>query len=173
MTKLYGFKFGSGKASVYTGLTPTFTIFAINGISAIAAPGVTETPASSGLYQFQFGPTLPIIFEIDGTSSISALSDRYVYGSLDPLQRMDEYGNTLIAQGVSIIAITGSTASSFGTTAINPSDLFGMLKRLQEFNEGNATYTKSTNLWAIFSRGSSTQIASKTLSNNTTLVTKT
>ena len=150
-------KFGSGDSSSNTGLTPTFTIFSINGVSALAAPGVTETPVSSGLYQFIYGPTLPLVFKVDGGAALTS-SDRYLYGVLDPIQAVDQS--------------TGFLGDSFGSTSVDPTTIFGYVKRLQEFLEGNAVYAKATGLWNISSRGSSTLLRVKTLTDTTTSSTK-
>jgi len=66
----------------------------------------------------------------------------------------------------------GYTASSFGDTNGVASDLFGYVKRIKENLEGNATFLKSSGQWQIFSSGSSTLLAVKTLTNSTTGVTK-
>lgn len=157
MAKTYVIKFGTGNPANFSGLTPTFTIFSSFGLTSITAPGITETPASSGLYQFVYGPTVPIVFKIDGGSSLSD-SDRYIPNVLDPIQAVDEKVGTL--------------SDSFGSTAVDPTTLMGYLKRLQEFMEGNATFIKSTGIWSVFSRGSTTQLASKTLTNTSTSATK-
>lgn len=109
------------------------------------------------------------------------------------------FGITQIAEGVTIVAIgnslsalsatfaafgsslgllttidtkIGSTASSFGSTSTDPGTLFGHLKRNQEFNEGNAAFNKSTGVWDVYSRGSSTLLAEKTLTNTATTANK-
>lgn len=65
----------------------------------------------------------------------------------------------------------GSTLSAVGTSAVDPGDMYGLLKRLQEFNEGDATFNKTTGAWVVQTRGATT-LASKTLSNSNTQVTK-
>lgn len=99
------------------------------------------------------------------------------------------YGNSLTAQGVSLNAIgvsilsaltgassintlIGGLSSSFGNTSADPTTVFGYLKRLQEFNEGNSVFNKSTSLWDIYSRGSSTLLIEKSLNDTTGIVTK-
>lgn len=67
----------------------------------------------------------------------------------------------------------GATTSAFGDSALDPGSVFGYLKRLQEFNEGDAIFSKSTGVWTITDRTGATTIATKTLSNNNTQVTKT
>lgn len=151
--KTYFLKFGTGSPASFTGLTPTLTIFSANGLTALAPPGITETPLGSGLYRFFYAPTLSIIFVADGGSNLSS-GDRYITGILDPIQAVDEKVGTL--------------DDSFGSTAIDPTSLLGYAKRNQEFQEGNALYIKASGLWDIYSRGSSTLLREKTLGNNTT-----
>lgn len=68
--------------------------------------------------------------------------------------------------GVSqILEVLGTTASSIGTTSTNPGDIFGEVKRIHEFLEGNAGFDKTTGLWSVYSRGSSTLLVVKTLTN--------
>lgn len=158
MAKTYYLKFGTGDPVNYTGLTPTLAIFSINGISAIAGPAISETPAGSGLYSFAYGPTQSILFKADGGSGLAS-GDRYIVGTLDPIQAVDEK--------------VGYTTDSFGSTSVDPGTVLGYLKRSQEFQEGNATFTKSSGVWSIYSRGSSTLIREKTLSNTTSAAGKT
>ena len=157
--KTFWLKFGSAAAGVYTGLTPTFTIFSSGGYTALPAPSVSELPAGSGFYKFAYGPTLPIIFQVDGGAAITTATDRYIQGVLDPIQSVDEKIGTL--------------QDSFGSSAIDPTTVLGYLKRTQENLEGNGQFLKSTGVWSIFSRGSSTLLATKQLTNNITQATKT
>jgi hypothetical protein len=158
MAKSYGLQFGSGNPASKTGLSPTFTTFAdwATG-SSTAAPGVTEIPAGSGLYRFIYGPTNTIIFVADGGPSLAS-DDRYIVGSLDPIQVVDER--------------LGTVGDSFGSTATDPSTAIGYLKRALEWLEGNAVFTKATGAWDVYSRGSSSLLRTKTLSNNTSLAEK-
>lgn len=156
--KSYYLKFGSGDPAAFTGLTPSLVIFSAGGLTAAVAPGITELPTGSGLYRFDYGPTASIIFKADGGSSLSN-TDRYITGVLDPIQAVDER--------------VGTTSDSFGSTSADPSTLLGYAKRVQEVLEGNAVFTKSTGTWQVYSRGSSTLLQSKTLSNTTTSATKT
>jgi len=68
-------------------------------------------------------------------------------------------GVTFSGFGVSLLnlgSLIGTTASSFGSTSVEPGDLFGFLRRAQEFQEGNQTYIKATGILDFYSRGSST-----------------
>jgi len=95
------------------------------------------------------------------------------------------YAVSILAQGTTILSSVtasalntslllsyiGSTASSYGDNTQDPVDLFGYLKRLQEFNEGNAQFNKVSGVWAVESRTNIT-LAIKTLDNNNSQVTK-
>ena len=183
--KNYLLAFGTGNPSSNTGLSPTLSTFKVlpSGTN-VTAPGVTEIPTSTGLYYFQYDPigsTSPISFICDGGSSLST-SNRYVVGICDPADAIDQYGMTLVAIGTtnssyviglsSISSLIGTTASSFGSTAADPTTLFGYLKRAQEFNEGNSTFDKTASVWYISTRGSSTMLAAKTLADGSGNVTK-
>lgn len=193
MAKSYFLQFGSGNPASYTGLSPTFTIFSMDGLTAISAPAIAETPSGSGFYKFTYGPTATILFLADGGATLST-SDRYISGTLDPNQVLNEGmtflvqsasfliggmsyligGVTYSAVGVSaILGRIGATTDSFGSTAADPTTLFGYAKRTQEFNEGNASFNKSTGLWDIYSRGSSTLLIEKQLTNTASSATKT
>lgn len=158
MAKQYWLKFGSGDPSPFTGLTPTLSVFSAAGLTSITGPSITELPAGSGLYTFTYGPTLSIIFKADGGAALSS-SDRYITGVLDPIQAVDQK--------------VGDTSDSFGSTAIDPSTVLGYQKRFLEFLEGNASFNKSTGTWDIYSRGSSTLLREKQLTNTISSATKT
>lgn len=158
MSKLYGFDFGSGNPSAYTGLSPSLIIFSWEGVTALVPPGVTETPAGSGLYHFFYGPTVAIKFLIDGGPAITTISDRYISGILDPISTVDQ--------------TVGALNDSFGSTSVDPSTVIGYLKRTQEFLEGDALFTKATGEWQVFSRGGSVLLVTKDLTNTTTAATK-
>jgi len=163
MSKTYFLAFASttGNPNINTGLSPTFISFRSNvsGQSFISAtpPGITEIPGATGMYYFQFGPTLPVVWIADGGAFLSG-SSRYITGSLDPIQSVDEKMGTL--------------SDSFGSTSVDPQSALGYLKRLVENFEGAAVFTKSTGTWAVYSRGSSALLFQKTLTNTTTSATK-
>jgi len=98
-----------------------------------------------------------MIFVCDGGAVLSS-GDRYIVGALDPIQAVDEK--------------VGTIADSYGSTATDPTTVFGYLKRDQEILEGDAIFTKSTGVWTIYSRGSSTILRVKTLTNSTSQATK-
>jgi hypothetical protein len=242
MAQSYFLRFGSGQPSVNSGLSPTFIAFVKADGTSTAPPSISAVGTSLGIYTFSYGVTQSIAFVVDGATTGLANSDRYIFGAIDPSDRISEYGNSLMAygasisaQGVSILAqgtsilsfgvtltaigtsniaqglttlgygvsiysleqamsvtlagigttlsvigislgnlsnLIGSTASSFGTDSVDPVDLFGYLKRTQEFLEGNQNYTKIPGSWDIYSRGSSQLLRSKTLTNSISMVVK-
>ncbi len=87
-------------------------------------------------------------------------------------------GTSLTAIGASIYQQTllnvlslGSTASAIGSTSVDPGDVYGYLKRIQEVLEGNQTFNKATGSWLISSRGS-TLLASKSVTDSQAAVTR-
>ncbi len=202
--KTYILRFGFGDPRTYTGLAPTMLIFADNAGATIAPPAITEALTGSGIYKFDYGTTVPISFLADAATTSPGPQGRYVVGSIDPADRADEYGTTLVAIGTTNVALgttnvalgttavaigttilagnasltvavsgLGSTASSFGDSSTDPVDLFGYMKRVLENLEGNQTFTKPSGSLAIYSRGSSTLLTTKTIANSVSLVTKT
>ena len=186
-------------------------IFVDNAGATIAPPAITEALTGSGIYKFSYGTTVPISFLADAATTSPGPQGRYVVGSIDPADRADEYGTTLVAIGTTNVALgttavalgitnvaigtspvalgttilangtslnvvvtgLGSTASSFGTSSADPVDLFGYMKRILENLEGNQTFTKPSGSLAVYSRGSSTLLTTKTIANSVSLVTKT
>lgn len=189
MAKDYFFQIGSGDPRPYTGLSPTFLIFQSSDGTTLTPPGVTERITGSsgtGFYQFSYAPnvTLNIAFLLDGGATLSS-SIRYITGSIDAVQAVDQQAvtiqaiaTTLIAIGTtnaavgntlsSLNAIIGTTASSFGSTSTDPGDVMGYLKRLQEWNEGDSVFTKGSGVWDVYSRGSSTLLREKTITDDST-----
>lgn len=157
-TKTYYMKFGTGDPRINTGLFPTFVMFSIGGLTAMTAPGVTETPSGSGMYQFLYGPTLAVAFLADGGSALPSV-DRYVSGVLDPVHAVDQQ--------------LGFSTDSFGSTSADPTSLWGYVKRFLEFWEGDGTFTKSTGIMQYFNRGSTTLLRTKTVTNTTSQSAKT
>lgn len=141
---------------VYTGLSPTMIIFIDQTGATNPGIGISEIIAGSGVYTFAYGPTQSMFFTVDWGIGLPS-NYRYTKGSLDPIQAVDQHVGGIL-----------NNNDSIGTTAIDPSTVIGWLKRLQELQEGNAQYIKSTGIWNIYSRGSSTLLRVKTLSNNTT-----
>ncbi len=193
MARDYWAAFGGGSLGAKSGLSPTFITF-INGFgSGIAAPAITE-PASKGLYKFSYDTTQTIAFVLDGATTGLASGDRFVSGTIEA---QDNFGITLSAVSVSLLAmgvsatargatllgignttaaygsLIGGTLSSFGSTSSDPVDMFGMMKRFQELLEGNQVYTKATGILDFYSRGSSTLLREKTVSDTSTSTTKT
>lgn len=151
-TTSYFLSFGSGNPSAHTGLSPTFIVFRNPAGGATTSPAITEV-ASTGIYTFSYDPLGPIAFVIDGATTGLASNIRYITNAL--------------AQD-----LLGNTTSSYGTSAADPTSVFGFLKRSQEIAEGNSVYTKATGIWDLSSRGSSTLLRSKTITDSATEVEK-
>ncbi len=150
--KNYWLQFGTGDSRNYSGLGPTFVLFFnVNG-STLVPPGITEPLVGSGLYTFTYGPTMSIAFQVDGGATLAS-NIRYIAGNLDPIQLIDQQ--------------IGSTVSSIGSTSVDPGTIFGLAQRIQEFLEGNQSFNKTNGVWSIYSRGSSTLLIEKTLTDNT------
>lgn len=154
MAKNYILQFGG---TFITNLSPTFTVFNTVGGSIITSPGINQVPTSTGLYYFSYNPTMTIAFIIDAGASLAAPA-RYLAGSLDPIQAVDEK--------------IGTVDSSIGSTVTDPTTLFGYLKRNQEFEEGDSTFTKSSGTWDVYARGA-TQLAQKVITDSGSVITKT
>ena len=159
--KIYYLKFGSGNPAPYSGLSPTFTIFSAQGITALPAPGITEMPIGSGLYQFQYYTTQAIIFLAFGGANLAS-GDQYISATLDPIQAVDQQ--------------VGFITDSIGSTSIDPPSIYGYVRRFLEEFEGDQIFTKATGIWQIFNRGSlgaTTLLRTKSLTNTTTSATRT
>lgn len=157
--KTYWLRFGSGNPQSFSGLTPTLSTFITEGGTNLIGPTISEVGASTGLYKFIYdaSPTFATGFVADGGAALAS-TDRYIAGVLDPISAVDQ--------------VLGFPMDSFGSTSIDPATAFGFLKRALEFWEGNATFIKQTGSWNIYSRGSSTLLREKALTNNTTLASK-
>lgn len=209
MAKQYDIRFGFGDPRTYTGLAPTMLFFAAAG-TTVSPPSITEVLPGSGVYSFSYGTTTHISFLADAATTSPGPQGRYVVGCIDPSDRADEYGTSLIALGSSTYGIAtvaavlgttnvaigttitaiataiaaqnlsltvtvsgmGSTASSFGTSLTDPSDLFGYMKRVIENLEGNQTFLKASGALTQYSRGSSVALYSKTIANSVSTVIK-
>lgn len=109
-------------------------------------------------------------------TSLFALGTTGVALGTSTIALLGNFGSTLTGIGNSSLALgnfIGSTASSFGSTSVDPVDLFGFMKRAQEIAEGNQVYTKSTGLLDFYSRGSSTLLREKTISDTSSQTSKT
>ncbi len=177
MSKQYLLRFGNSNPNAFVGLNPTFTSFVslLAGTSALP-PGITGVPGGTGLYYFTYGATVATSFIVDGATTGLSDSQRYISGLLDPIDAVDQQlsalGATMQSIGSTLSGLIGTTASSFGSTSVDPSTLYGYLKRLQELQEGDASFNKSSGEWDIASRGASTLLRVKTLTNSSTLVQK-
>ena len=155
MSKQFYFTFGSGNPASYSGLSPSMILFLQNGITALIGPTLTELTPGTGIYGFQYGTTASMVFVIDGGITLAPTSSiRYITGSIDPVLAVDQS--------------IGYSTDSYGSTAADPSTIFGKVNRNQEFQEGDKYFVKSTGVWDIYNRGSTTLLIEKVLTNTTT-----
>lgn len=84
-------------------------------------------------------------------------------------------GNTVsvIGVGASLFALIGTTASLIGNDTINPSDLFGYMKRVNENIEGQQSFTKGSGVLNMYDRTGATLLAQRTVTNFASMVVKT
>lgn len=160
MSQRYFARFGSGNPQEFSGLTPTFIIFQTDLGASLARPSIAEVGISTGFYGFTYitSATYSIVFTIDGGNAIAEASSRYVAGVLDPISNVDQE--------------LGFVNDSYGTTAI-PSTVFALAKRLVQYWQADATFNKSSGVWAQFAQGTSTLLYQKTLTNDVSETTKT
>lgn len=157
MAKDYWLTFGTQDPRTYTGLAPTFVIFQNSSGSAIVGPTISEPGTATGFYKFTYSVTTQITFLADGGAAV-ATSDRYVKGILDPIAVVDQK--------------VGASDDSFGSTSVDPTTMYGLMRRIDEWLEGNASYNKTSTVWSVYSRGSSTLLREKTLTNSSSTATK-
>lgn len=159
MAKRFGLVFGSGDARSYAGLSPTFVIFQDQAGNALTPPGITAVGVSTGFYYFEYSPspTLTVFFQADGGSSITDSSFRYIKGTLDPIQSVDER--------------LGYSTDSIGGT-LSPTTAFGLILRNLGYFEADENFNKSSGAWNRYATGTSTLLISKTVQNLTGQVIK-
>lgn len=119
MAKSYSVTFGSGDPRGFTGLAPTFLSFwNLATGTTNAPPSIAETVSGkTGIYSFTYGVTQPISFLLDAATTSPGPSGRYVVGQIDPVDRVDEMGTTMIAIGTTLIGY-GNTSIALGTTSV-------------------------------------------------------
>lgn len=184
--KIYTLQFGSGDPRLLTGLVPVFDFFQdlVTG-ATLSGPAISETYVGSGIYKFSWGTTNPISFLADAATTSPGTAGRYIAGQLDPADRADEYGNTLVALGISNLALgntilsfasvqgaIGTTASSSGDISTNPSTLFGYMIRISELIQGQQVFTKVSGQLNMFDRTGTTLFVTRTVTNSSSLVIK-
>jgi len=171
MLKRIGTVFSSGDPSTETGLDPTLIVFkAFDALgTSVAVPTISEL-ATDGLYYFDATvlANVPIYWVMDGfTTGLGG--NRYVSGILDPSQAIDLQTTN---QSTTLQALIGSASSAIGDDLTDPTDMFGWLMRNQEWLEGDGSYNKSTGVWTSQNRAGTTTLASKTIADSDTEVTK-
>lgn len=158
--KTYWLSFGSQDPRTYTalGASVSFIQFFDQTGQTLAPPSISEAFTGSGAYKFNYsiGYSQSIWGLVDGGQTLNS-SVRYIRVQLDPVDALD--------------LVAGYTGSGIGSTSVDPSDLFGAIKRRQEFQEGPQTFIKSSGIWDVYSRGASTLLVQKTLTSSVSGVT--
>lgn len=186
--KVYYLKFGSGDPRTNTGLAPTFLQFYDSTGQTYAAPSIAEIKfggvTASGIYGFSYligiSTQNPLYFLAYSATTLANTNDAYISGVLDPVLAVDQQltgiGNTQISIGNTTLAWLGTTASSYGSTSADPSTIFGYVRRLQEFLEGDQILNQSSGQWLIYNRaalGTTTLLRTKTVGVTGSLTTRT
>lgn len=167
--------FGSTLTAIGSTLTGVGTQLSNQGVS-LNALGATFSGFGTSLVALGVTQTAQgVVLATIDTDVLNTRADVQAVGvTLQAIgSTLTGFGTSLYAQGNTGAALIGTTASSFGTDAADPTTVFGFLKRALEDREGNETYTKATGVLEIKSRGSSQLLATKTISDTTTETTKT
>lgn len=150
--------------------------------AATTSPGTTGRYVNGQIDPVDRGDEYAATMIAIGTSHIAQGVTSIAIGTSHIAQgvTITAIATSLIAQGVTILAGQtmawagiGSTASSFGTSAADPVDLFGYLKRVVENLEGTSTYLKPTGVMSLRDRTGSVTLAVRTIANSVSLVSKT
>lgn len=144
----------------------TMIALGISGV-ALGNTGIATT-ISYGSTSAAVGSTLTSLVVTDITNGLATGVTLVAQGVT-----ITAMGDTLLSIGTGNIAGIGSTASSFGDVSQDPVTVFGYLKRVVEFLEGNQNYAKATGGLTFSSRGSSYVLANKIVDDTTTNTTKT
>jgi len=133
-----------------------------------------STLIAAGTTQIAMGSTLVGI----GNTSIAFGMTNLAYGMTNFALGTTAVaiGTSIASQGTTITVVVsglGSVGSTIGGISTDPIDLYGYMKRAQEFWEGNAAFNKTSGAWSFYSRGNSTLLGTKTLSNSAAGITKT
>lgn len=166
-----------------------FTYGPTNTIAFVMSGATTGIPQGQRYISGALDPIQAVDEQVTALgSTMQAIGSTLVgYGASSLVQGASilTQGASILTQGASILAaisssgnsavlaIIGTTASSFGDTSTMPATVFGYLKRLKEFNEGVSDFTKSTGVWQVFSgEGTTTQLFQRTLSDTSGNVSK-
>lgn len=157
MSVTYYLVFGKGDPSDNTGLAPTFTVFQNAAGGATTAPSITEI-STTGIYTFDYAPLGSINFVASGVTTGLIASDRFIVGSLDI---GDEYANNI-----------GLITDPIGDSATDPTTLFGFMRRVKSWLEGQSTFTKSSGTWVCKEETGATTLSSRVITDNVTTIDK-
>lgn len=157
-------------AATMIALGSTITAQVTNQGATLVAFG--NTSVAIGTTSVAIGTTNAASISNLGSTLTSIGNTQFAYGATLTAQMLN-MGATLSTLGGTLTGLLGTSASSIGSTSIDPTTVFGFLMRAQELAEGNQTYTKSTGVLDLYSRGSSTLLREKTIADSSTSTTKT
>ena len=178
--KSYYLRFGTRNPATYSGLSPTFIVWG-NALGVTTPPAISEI-SGTGIYSFDYECNGTVAFVCDGATTGIQAADRYVAGSLDISDRIDEFTgkagdiagfSSLYGQVLSNVTNIGTTADPIGDNLTDPTTLFGFLKRAEAAIEGQSDCTKGTGVLNTYDKTGATLINSRTISESGTSVTKT
>lgn len=145
------------------------TLFALDtlnfGLGTTAVAGITLV-YGQGSTLFALDSVGNSIITFIGNSLIAQSTELFAIGST--LSSISSLGSSFLG----LASILGTTASSYGSTNVDPVDVMGYLKRNRELMEGNQVYTKATGLLDLYVRGGATLLIEKTISDTSTQTTK-
>lgn len=154
----YYLRFGSDQPSTHSGLSPTFISFRNASGGATTAPSISEV-STTGIYTFSYEAQGSINFVVDGATTGLSSSNRYIAGSVDLTDRLNDF--------------IGLTTDAIGDSSTSPTTLYGYLKRIRNWLEGQSTYTRATGGLVTKDITGATTLSSRTITDNTTTVDRT
>lgn len=83
------------------------------------------------------------------------------------------YAESGWASGATITGLLGNNSSLIGNDSVDPTTVFGFLKRALETREGDENYTKATGVLQIYDRSGATLLRTQTISDTAANVTRT
>ena len=81
-------------------------------------------------------------------------------------------GTSILAQGVSTLALIGTATDTIGDSVSEPNTLFGFIRRCENVLEGQSAYVKATGVLTLKDKTGQTTLATRTIADSTSSVTK-
>lgn len=163
-------KYGGVTNSGAYGFSYTIGLSTSNSIYFLAFAATTLTTASDSYVSGVLDPVLAVDQQLTavGNTAIAIGTSGQALGTT-AVAYLSALSSSQLAIGATILAIgntlpsimafnssfIGSTASSFGTTGVDPSTVFGYLKRIQELMEGDQVFYPAGGTFLLYNRASS------------------